>query len=339
MSAKGVVVQDMLFIDMMSPDGHIRLNRFYMSQLAGPGARIYISDDLAGLYDGFDTRSLGAKPCGPEITERITLARRVVGLVRRESPKSVVLLSYDLATFPFVSRMLSILGVTVFCFEHNTAPNRKIRRWLHTLTATNVKRFVYTPYLQELYQRLGLHAIYVPHPCLSWDIVQTDSQEWYRIRTSTKERFNRVGFCPSDSVPLTQIEAIARTDPDTLFVCKTTSYSDLHNVVTHRYFDDYGSALAQCDFVAVPFANDHKVSGPVFEAIATGKQVMLLDNRFGRYVKSLFPGAIFFPGEVPLSEPGVIDLARYNQSGINLIMKALAWPHQLRLRDNYGRDE
>lgn len=303
MITKGAVGQEMLFIDMMSPDGHIRLNRFYLSQLAGPEARIYISEDLAGLYNGFDTRSLGPKPCGSGIAERLALALRVVGIVRREAPKWLVLLSYDLATLPFMSRALRALGVPVFCFEHNTAPSTRPREWLQKLTGTRITRFVYTPYLQELYQGLGLRAIYVPHPCLGWEITKSDGQEWRRVRASKEGCFNRVGFCPSDSVPLAQMEAIARAEPDTLFVCKTTQSSDLPNVVTHRYFDDYGGALAQCDFVVVPFSLDYKVSGPVFEAIAMGKPVMLLENAFGQYIKQLFPAQVFFPGgSVPDTE-------------------------------------
>lgn len=323
MTARSAIGQDMLFIDMMSPDGHIRLNRFYMSQLAGPKARIYVSDDIAKLYDGFDTRSLGPKPCGSGITERLALALRVIGIVRREAPKRLVLLSYDLATFPFVSRALRLLGVPVFCFEHNTAPNTRPRRWMHKLTAASVTRFVYTPYLQELYQGLGLRAIYVPHPCLSWEIAQSNGQEWHRIRASTKGCFGRVGFCPSDSVPLAQMEAIARAEPDTLFVCKTTQSSDLPNVVTHRYFDDYGGALAQCDFVAVPFELDYKVSGPVFEAIAMGKPVMLLPNAFGQYMKQIFHGKVLFPGEQSSADKSESLPIGYNMRIVASISEAM----------------
>lgn len=325
MNSKDTVGQEMLFIDMMSPDGHIRLNTFYLSQLAGPEARIYVSDDLAGFYDDFNTYSLGPKPCGPGRTERMALALRVVEIVRREAPKRLVLLSYDLATFPFVSHALGVLGVQVFCFEHNTAPNTKMRLWLHNLSSKKVTHFVYTPYLQELYQGVGLHAIYVPHPCLSWDITQSDGREWRRIRASTNGCFSRTGFCPSDSVPLAQVEEIAMAESATLFVCKTTRSSDLPNVVTHRYFCDYGGALGQCDFAVIPFASEHKVSGPVFEAIAAGKHVMVLDNVFGRYVKSLFGGRIFFHGDpLPISDgEGDVGITEYNLAIVQMISTSL----------------
>ena len=77
--------------------------------------------------------------------------------------------------------------------------------------------------------------------------------------------------------------------------------------------------MANCDFVGGLFIQEHKVSGPVFEAIALGKPVMVVKNAFGRYIKSLFPTKTFFVGEpMPLvdNQPN-IDI--YNKSIINSI--------------------
>lgn len=325
MSPINGTMEGTLFIDMMSPRGHVRLNNFYLSKLGGPAARIYISDDLANDYEDYDTRSLGPKPCGTGKAERLALTLRVLAAVRREAPKRVMLLSYDLATFPLLSQTLRALRMPVSCFEHNTGPTSTARQLFHRLSDPHATRFVYTPYLEHAYLRLGLNAVYTPHPCLRWGVGQAGGSEWKQIVAAQSGDFNAVGLCPSGSVTIDQMEQIARAYPKFLFVFKSRRTSCLPNVITHPYFDDYGDALHQCDFIVVPFSSGHKVSGPVYEAMAMNKPAMVLNNLFGNYLKSLFPGCVFFPDEPLPSQSNLskLQIERNNRQAIARVTNAL----------------
>lgn len=312
-----------LVFDMMSPRGHVRLNTFYLSNACGGDCRFYISEDLAVEYKGFDVFSLGKKPCGSSVLERMALAFRVLRIARQQKARDVVFLSYDLATFPLVSNVLHRMGVKVACFEHNTAPSSVLRGMFQRLGATSVRRFVYTPYLKELYQSKGIEAEYVPHPCLPCATQPDGVHEWKSIVSGHSRGFTKTGFCPSSSVTVTQMEEIAGLYPDVLFVMKSNKASRLPNLLTAPYFKYYGNAMEQCNFVTVPCSSDHRVSGPVFEALAMGKPVMVLENLFGKYMKSAFPDQVFFSGNPVLESVAIVDCTRHNMEITHRVLATL----------------
>jgi hypothetical protein len=301
-----------LIFDMMSPRGHVRLNKFYLANAFSTAAYFFVSEDLSEEYRGFKAYPLGAKPCGSSPYERLALSFRVLRIIRKKQARDVVFLSYDLATFPLISNFLEKMAVNVTCFEHNTAPNSQLRALFHRLSAKSVRRFVYTPYLEEFYHSLGIRAEYVPHPCLPCEVDPGGSHEWTSIVSKSFRRYRKTAFCPSGSVTIAQMKGIARLYPDVLFVMKANQVSCLPNLLTAPYFEYFGNAMEQCDFVVIPFGSDYKVSGPAFEAIAMGKPVLALNNLFGRYMKFHFPHHIFFAGEsIPAVIPK-IDIDKYN---------------------------
>ena len=321
MSLRTKSTQCCLVFDMMSPKGHIRLNRFYLSQVLNGDFQLFVSRDLVEEYKDFEVCSLGERLRGAEISNRLSLAYRVLRIVLLKMPTNVVFLSYDLATFPLVSNVLQKLSVDVVCFEHNTAPSSKLRGWFHSFSAKNVRRLVYTPYLQDRYLSLGLKAEYVPHPCLPCEVQTAGSQEWASIAAKGSHGYTRIALCPSGSVTVAQMEEVACLYPDVLFVMKSKESSRLLNLLSLPYFKDYGIAMNQCDFAVIPFSSEHRVSGPVFEAIAAGKQVMVLNNLFGKYVKSLFQGKIFFCGEALPDTDVEADfcLSEYNRTIVQML--------------------
>ena len=291
-----------VFIDMLSVQGHITLNNFYVRQLCQEPT-IFICSSMSNAYQEFKTGLLGVQPCGRGIGERLLTTMRVLRILLTERPQTAVFLSYDLASFALISRVAAILRTHVVCFEHNTAPRTRAKRLMHRLMARKVIRLVYASHVQDIYSRAGIGTIHVPHPCIAPAATNVAPDEWKSLVARAQVHFRRTAFCPSGSVSLESIESIARQDPDTLFVCKSRENSELPNVLCHSYFEDYAGALAQCDLVFVPFTLDYKVSGPGFEAIAMGKPVMLLENAFGQYMKQLFPAQVFFPGgSVPHTE-------------------------------------
>lgn len=318
MSAYTRSPQTTLIFDMMSPKGHVRLNRFYLASVFHRNSKLFVSQDLATQYEDFDVCPLGEIPCGSSFLERLALALHVLRIIRQHKAGSVVFLSYDLATFPLVSNVLQWMKVDVTCFEHNTAPSSRLRGMFHRLGARNIRRLVYTPYLKDLYRSFGLKAEYVPHPCLPCETRPEGAGEWTCIVAGHLQGHTRTGFCPSGSVTVAQMNEIVSFYPDVLFVMKSKEASPLPNLLSASYFEYYGNAMEQCDFVTVPFSSDHKVSGPVFEALAMGKPVMVLENQFGRYVKSLFAQQIFFLGEPTPSNITTIDCIKFNQEIIRL---------------------
>lgn len=324
MSARTQSSQAPLIFDMMSPKGHVRLNRFYLAKVFDSNSRLFISMDLAAEYEGFDVYPLGEKPCGSSFLERLALAFRVLRIIRQHKAKNVVFLSYDLATLPLVSNVMQRMAVDVTCFEHNTAPSSRLRVLFHRLSGKHVRRLVYTPYLQDLYHSLGLEAKYVPHPCLPCETQPDGSHEWNSIVSGHSSGYTKTGFCPSGSVTVAQMEEIASLYPDVLFVMKSKETSRLPNLLSAPYFKHYGNAMEQCDFAVIPFASAHKVSGPVFEALAMGKPVLLLDNQLGKYLKSLFAQQIFLPGEPIPADIAPTDCTRFNQDIIQLCGKYLS---------------
>ncbi|WP_217598187.1 hypothetical protein [Oceanicola granulosus] len=137
--------------------------------------------------------------------------------------------------------------------------------------------------------------------------------------------YDAVAFCPSGSVPLESIEGYARANKGVLFVCKSNRESAEDNVVTQQFFTNYGTAVARCDFMVVFFPHANKVSGPAFEAVAARKPLVVLENRFGKYMKTTFPLSVFFPEEqVPLKPtPGASDA--HNSEIISVLRCNLEW--------------
>lgn len=313
----------LLALDMWSARGHVNLNNFYLRELAAWKPVLYVSADLQKKYADLTTRSFGKKPCGSGILDQLKTGLRVISILVRQRPHQVVFLSYDLLTFSVISHVAGIVGTKVLCFEHNTAPRTRSQRFLHRIMSSGVKRLVYATHILPFYVGAGIEAIYVPHPCVRVNEAPSNDGDWRGILAEHRQRFKKVAFCPSASVNLELIEQVADEHADTLFVCKNTRSSARENVECHKYFKAYGEALEGCDFVCVLFPFEHKVSGPVFEAIAVGKPVMVLPNAFGKYMKLLFPDKIFYPTE-DVPRDSVISVCEYNRQIVKAISQIIS---------------
>lgn len=308
-----------LFVDMMSPRGHVRLNTFYLARLAGSGAQLCVDDDLASAYPTMQPVSLGRPLSDRGFIARIALALKVVSAARKLKATRAVFLSYDLATFPLVSNALCWQGIKIFAFEHNTARFGGGFGWLHKLSCPSAVRLVYTPYILENYVSRGLQAHYIPHPILPSHDAQFDKTEWDSIVRQPVIQYDLVGLCPSGSASMEEIESVAKLYKNALFVCKSKVKSNEPNVTSYKQLSHYGSALKSCDFVFIPTNSKSRVSGPAFEAIAMGKPVMVLDNEFGNYLKRMFPDNVFFKGDAILAAAGKPCADNHNNKIIDQI--------------------
>lgn len=312
-----------IFIDMMSVRGHVNLNRFYLSQFTDLNPVLYISSDLRCAFSESSTRSLGPNPCSARWGCRVKTALRVLRVLFQERPDQVFFLSYDLATFPLITHVAALLGAKIVCLEHNTAPRSIAKRLSHILMAKFVTRLVYAPHIQKIYNQAGIETIYVPHPCVHPATKTEVSKETRPIIDYRGRGFERMAFCPSGTVTLEAVEAIAEHDRTTLFVCKNANHSRLANVICRDYFEDYDGMIDQSDFICLPFELEYKVSGPAFEAIAMGKPILLLPNAFGKYMKSVFGDSISISDSRFPFATEFTHVSEFNDSIIEAISKCL----------------
>lgn len=312
------MTNNLIIFDMMSVGDHSNLNNFYLESLSDLEFDFYISSDLHDLYPTVRCiKPLGTVPCGSGLIERTLLAWKVLSILVSSRAQVALFLSYDLVTFPIISRVCSLLGVNVVCFEHNTAPTTSARRIIQKLIESSVVRLVFAKHIQKMYLLSGIDTVFIPHPCVRSQLTSSNLSEWDDLienKLGWKSDYSKVAFCPSGSIRKDVIESVARLYPKTLFIYKSSSYSQVENVICKKYFDNYALFMSECDFLGAFFTHDSKVSGPVFEAIAFNKPVMLLDNDFGRHVKSLFPDLSFFCGEEIPNRRANISLDDYNKA-------------------------
>ncbi|MCP4409231.1 MAG: hypothetical protein GY807_16050 [Gammaproteobacteria bacterium] len=285
-----------MFVDMMSPIGHISLNRFYLLNCYKKGDVLLASSELRVEYREYDFVSIGDKACGSSLIKRLYTAWRVLALIIRSRPTELILLSYDLLSFPLITNVSRLLKIGVTCFEHNTAPTTKARIFSHKLAGNFALRLVYTPYLSRMYRQLGLSCEYIPHPCVKPPDDISDHSNNSRLNRRASS-FEFVVFCPSGSVDLRQIEEISVFYPTHYFICKSRRLSTHFNIYTQCTYLNYQSIMSMSDAVYIPFKRNCKISGPFFEAMAMGKPAVVLDNEFGMYLKSLFPSNVHFSFE------------------------------------------
>lgn len=296
----------------MGPEGHITINNYYLKGLFQRFDKLVIPKSLKVSYLDFETISLGLYPCGRKAVQRFSLLLLGLKIILKENPARVILLSYDVLTFPILSWVLKIAGIELFCFEHNTAPSRKARRLLHLVASKHSRHFVFTPYIGLLFRGIKNGVFYVPHLCINQLEKSVNGAEWKTLMSDQRGGFKSVGLCSSGSVTEEQIKEVASLYPDFLFVVKSNNKIAVSNIVTVKYFKEYSSALKSTDFVVVPFALSSKVSGPVYEAIAAGKPVVVARNIFGEYIKEKFPGRVFFVGERFPKKLEPFDHRKYN---------------------------
>jgi len=285
----------MIFIEMMSPKGHIRLNEFYLEALWEPGDRLILGESLQGSYTDFSP-ILFRDRFGNFIS-RIYSAIAALRLIPIGSKREICFLSYDLLLMPAVVALLRLRGWRVFAFEHNTTPNSPMKRSFHRAIGKEVCHFSYAPYVSDRFSNLGLKVRTISHPILTSPKEASGAGPEVALVLSRSGEFENVVFCPSASVSWEQIEPLATSRPRTLFVVKSNAKVNAKNVLSFPFFEEYLEILAICDAVYIPFSRDDKVSGPFFEALGAGKIVVVKDNVFGRYAKSEFACQVRFEDE------------------------------------------
>ena len=284
----------MIYVEMMSPHGHIRLNNFYLAELWSAGDLLVIGQGLAPEYKTFKVKEIPDFLKGK--LNRFWLAITLLRAIPDVADRRICFLSYDLMMMPLISAYLRFKKWEIFVFEHNTAPTNFMKRIFQRCIGRSTIHFVYADYIAQLFAKLNLRAYVISCPILTTDMKGNAIGEVSHIKIIAKA-YSEMVFCPSGSAELTDIERIAAHNPDRLFVVKTKTHTTVKNIFSASSFTDYLGVMRLADFVYIPFPREDKISGPFFEAIGCGKKIVVKRNKFGAYAKQFFPGNVLFEDE------------------------------------------
>ncbi|KAA0947508.1 hypothetical protein FQ186_05155 [Pseudomonas sp. ANT_H14] len=308
----------MIFVDMMSPVGHVRINSFYLNSLWQEGDVLMIGRQLSKKFDGFNKVII--KDNSSSKFNRIFIAFQVICQLICKPGHKVCFLSYDLALMPIVMLILRVVNCQVFAFEHNTVPETNLKKVFQRASGKDLLHITYAKHISLVFDGLGLSSCVVDHPALTPERAST----WPEVRyiESIKVKFDKVIYSPSGSVLWDDIQQMATKHPEHLFVFKGEPLTDETNIVSFRLIEGYLEMLLLCDAVYIPFDWRTKVSGPFYEAMALGKVVVLKDNEFGRFCKSRFPNNVeYCVAKINSNVMSKVDVLDYNNQVVSNLIK------------------
>ena len=302
----------MIFIDMMTPVGHVRLNRFYLSHVWCKGDVLVTGEKLQGAFAEYSVRLVPDFRKG--ILNRAIVAIMLLRQLAKLPDRKVCFLSYDLLFMPLVVFCLSILGKTIFVFEHNTAPTTRAKRIFQKLMGRRVRHFVYAPHISRVFSELQLNYVTISHPILLGAVGGASGAGELDLIREKASRCQSIVFAPSGTSNPEDIAQFAAQHLDKFFVVKTAVSMGAENIFCASRFEDYIEIMHKCDFVYIPFSRVDKVSGPFFEAIGLNKRIILTRDAFGIYGKTEFPDLVRFADEGfdCFSEGARIDVDQFN---------------------------
>lgn len=299
----------MIYIDWMSPIGHIRINKFYLDALWRTGDSLLVGGRLFSSYPKYHKYEIPSASAG-YFSRFVVLIKIIIHILRLKDQK-ICFLSYDLFFMPALMCLLRVGKFKVYAFEHNTAPDKWIKRLFHRLCGRQLFHFAYADHICADLQRLGLSSSVVNHPAIVPEHTGCLKEVDF-LTDIIKSKYKAIVFCPSGSVPWKEILNASLKNPDYFFVFKGRPLSESRNILAFERVEGYRELIEACDFIYIPFNWESKVSGPFYEAIASGKFIIMKDNKFGRFCKQLFPRQVGFNFPVELKEVVTSGGEEYN---------------------------
>lgn len=308
-----------LYVECIPNVGHTKINEFYISCLENKLDTVYIEKITYPLYK----KKENIHPLNVATQHPLRVIRglffliatlKCIKIAKKSKIPTICFLSYDFLFFPITVIIAKLCGIRLFAFEHNTAPNSKLKKIIQSLCFTGVTRICFTPKNVELFQKCLGKAIYIPHPICSKNPATHPVPD--EIATN-KHRYKYIVFCPSGSTCHQRLSDQCRSYPDILFIIKTLKEIDLPNTISKPFFENYDALMHHADFIYIPINNNLKVSGPFYEAIGENKHIILNNSYFYDYSKSLFPNLVhndeqnFNLLEIKTNK---IDIAEYNNT-------------------------
>ncbi|MFH4508495.1 hypothetical protein [Vibrio alginolyticus] len=310
----------------MSPRGHVELTKFYIECLKNLDTQLFVGNSLKHHFTSvnkvvfFDDKLLRKGRLLSSFSF-ILNTLRVFTYCRMKGIKKITFLSYNANVMFLMMWVANLIGLKVYCFEHNTVPDgSRLKLLLQKMCTSRLHRICYMPQIVSLYEKINLKAEFIPHPFLNIKASKL-VQDCDSISRLKKEQL--VIFVPSGLSDIERVKKQAIKNPDKIFVVKTKFDIDLSNVTTKKFFENYYDVLKACDIVYFPIDFNYRVSGPFYEAIAFGKPIVIEGSgNFKEFARSEFPEYILenFQSEVNLNN---IDRERYNEEVKNKLLKVV----------------
>jgi hypothetical protein len=304
-----------VFSDPVAPRGHVKINQFYLNHLASASDYLYVGSDLLKSYDTFNmtVNCFNEKKLSSSrfLHWFYTLLISISSVYRAYRNRStVVFFSYDISNLFLVTYLAGLLGVKIKVFEHNTAPGQSIfKKVLQNICYNKVLlRFCYTKDISKQFY----NGVEIGHPMTSLVIPTNNRENIFEVTS-----FEHVVFCPSASASLERIYELASKNLSALFIVKSISKIKYKNVICQKYFDNYELVLNSCDYVYLPVSGLDRISGPLYEAIAVSKKVIVDRNDFGKQALAMFPMYVQFFDEPWVISSDTFDKDTYNKQVIN----------------------
>ena len=312
----------MIFVEMMPLWGHIRINNFYINNLSTSGDKLLIGKGLYKSYSFENKYEINEN--FNNLWERFKGAIKLLKLILSFKDKDVIFLSYDLIFFPIISLFLRFLSIRIICIEHNTVPVNTIKKIFQKISGRNVMHITYTPYISDIFKKINLSSVSIPHPLIEPEFSINISKEVYLIKKLSM-KYKKVIFCPSGSSKKSDLETVINKNKNCFFVGKMDGIS-LENYVRFAKIECYREVLDASDCIYISFPFDEKVSGPFYETMALGRIAVVNSGVFADFCKKKFPlNAYEYRDDIfdIVSRDNVIEVQEYNKRIISSFKKLI----------------
>tara|TARA_B100000212_G_scaffold135890_1_gene102250 strand:- start:11386 stop:12387 length:1002 start_codon:yes stop_codon:yes gene_type:complete len=286
---------NIVLIEGMSPKGHILFNRFLIKILNNKKITAVLGSSIYKSYEQLDIDLIKFDDSF-QFSNRIILTTGFLKISlktlfdsKKNGVKKIYFLSYDLIALPIISFIALLLDLEIFVFEHNTIPNKFLKKVFQYFNFGKVTRICFTPSAVEIFRNINQKTISVNHPILNHKITSEENLSYQTLKIKKKlKTYEIVIFCPSGQSSIIDIEEKAKSYKNMLFIAKSDQRSDLENLITENYFQDYSYVMSLSDFIYLPFDYGSRISGPFFEAIFFNKKSILSNNIFRHFTLKEF---------------------------------------------------
>jgi len=289
----------LLYVDPLSPNGHINFNRIFIEALNLTFKTIHFAfrenysknlnvDNMQKVYS---IPGKYYKKRKNKIATRFALFR-ILQFIKNECNLN----EYDyiiFASYEEISLYLSFIKKPLILINHNNISglDNKIKLFFFKKIAKNNVNIIFENYMKEFLETKGVKNTYVIHhgipPAYNSNILEDSS---LREQYENIERYDNVIFCPSsssvDKIFLNEIKSNQKFNKfleinNILLIIKdNTNVKKMNNIfVINNYLSDiqYQYLFLKSNFILIPYPKtfSYRVSSVLFEAIANRKMCLL----------------------------------------------------------------
>ncbi len=310
-----------VFLDVVSPRGHVSINRFYLKSFPNYKTKLIISNELEESYsDICEVEIFNGKflKKGRVIHSVFTLMVSLRMLFTHALKKNYtfVLLSYDVTNLFIISFFANFIRGKLIVYEHNTTPGDSLlKKTLQKLCFNKVLRICFSDDIKNEYKRIHQKAIVINHPIVR----EKDKIGVSSYLKKLVKQYDKIVFCPSANADLSRLTHYCNLYPDYLFIVKSKEKISSKNCYANQFFDEYNWIMNIASFVYLPINITGRVSGPLYGAIYHSCKVIVNRNDFGRFCHIHFAGLVQYDDETWSPNNIEFNVCLYN----DLIIKKL----------------